>query len=133
MYAMEQIEHPGRRRRRQHSPEFKAELVLSCQQTGVSVAAIAMEHGINPNLLRRWITEHERLGHHETAISHAPRRDVAAQFIPLQLARSEAAQITAVPREDIAIEFEHNGLKATVRWPMAQSEQCATWLRAVMR
>ena len=45
MYTMEQIEHPGRRRRRQHSPEFKAELVLSCQQTSVSVAAIAMEHG----------------------------------------------------------------------------------------
>lgn len=80
MYTNEQIEPSGRRRRRMHSPEFKAELVSHCQQAGVSVAAIAMEHGINPNLLRRWITEHERLGQHE-ALPNAPiQRDIAAQL-----------------------------------------------------
>ena len=42
-------------------------MTASCQQSGVSLAAIAMDHGINPNLLRRWMIEHERLGQHEIA------------------------------------------------------------------
>lgn len=97
------------------------------------MAAVARAHDLHPNLLRKWIQEQERFGDPEPAPVSAVRRDVAAQFIPLQLARSEAAQITAVASEEIGIEFEHHGLKATARWPMAESEQCATWLRAVMR
>ena len=133
MHPYELAAQEGRRHRRQFSIEFKAEVVASCQQRGVSVAAVARAHDLHPNLLRKWIQEQERFGDPEPAPVSTVRRDVAAQFIPLQLARSEAAQITAVASEEIAIEFEHNGLKATVRWPMAQSEQCATWLRAVMR
>jgi len=34
------------RRRREHSAEFKQELIARSLQPGVSVAAIAMEHGI---------------------------------------------------------------------------------------
>jgi transposase len=39
------------RRRREHSAEFKQDLVARSLQPGVSVAAIAMEGGINANLL----------------------------------------------------------------------------------
>lgn len=42
---------PGRRRR-VHSAEFKAQAVQASQQPGVSMAAVAMAHGINANLLR---------------------------------------------------------------------------------
>ena len=34
---------------------FKADLVRQCQVQGISVAAMAMAHGINVNLLRRLI------------------------------------------------------------------------------
>jgi transposase len=34
----------------------KQELVRRCQQPGVSVAATALAHGLNTNLLRKWIT-----------------------------------------------------------------------------
>ena len=46
------------RRRREHSAEFKQELVAHSLQPGVSVAAIAMEHGINANLLFGWRRRH---------------------------------------------------------------------------
>ena len=46
------------RRRREHSAEFKQELVGRSLQSGVSVAAIAMEHGINANLLFGWRRRH---------------------------------------------------------------------------
>ena len=34
----------------------KQELVRRCRQPGVSVAATALAHGLNANLLRKWIT-----------------------------------------------------------------------------
>jgi transposase len=48
-----------RRRRRLHSDEFKADAVAACTQPGMSMAAAAMAHGINANLLRRWVHEAE--------------------------------------------------------------------------
>lgn len=119
MYTNEQDEHSGRRRRRMHSPELKAELVLQCQQAGVSVAAIAVEHGINPNLLRRWITEYERLGHHEVSPSVSRQRDLAAQFIPLLLTRPQEPELQTQADEQIVIDLQRNGLTASVRWPLA--------------
>ena len=42
------------RRRREHSAEFKRDLVARSLESGVSVAAIAMDNGINANLLFGW-------------------------------------------------------------------------------
>jgi len=38
-----------------YDAEAKRELVEACLQPGVSVARIALEHGLNANLLRKWI------------------------------------------------------------------------------
>ena len=43
----------GRRRRRLHSDEFKANAVADTSQLGVSMASVALTRGINANLLRR--------------------------------------------------------------------------------
>ena len=40
----------GRRRRRTHSAEFKAQVVTACSSPGVSSAAVAMAHGVNANI-----------------------------------------------------------------------------------
>lgn len=45
------------RRRRKHSDEFKASAVTACMQPDMSMAAVAMDHGINANLLRRWVPQ----------------------------------------------------------------------------
>ncbi|WP_415792832.1 transposase [Bordetella tumulicola] len=96
---MDSLEQSGRRRRRTHSAEFKAELVASCPQPGVSLTAIALDHGINPNLLRCWTIEHERLGHHELASDSPPQRDVARLNSPLYgLRNPKWYRLTAVPR-----------------------------------
>lgn len=41
--------------RRVHSAEFKAQVLSECRQPGVSVAAIALKHGLNVNLVRKWL------------------------------------------------------------------------------
>lgn len=44
-------------RRRKYSPEFKREAIALTRQPGVSCRQIALEIGINPNLLSRWRRE----------------------------------------------------------------------------
>jgi transposase-like protein len=39
----------------QHSAEFKTMVVMTCEQAGGSIAAIALANGVNANLARRWI------------------------------------------------------------------------------
>jgi transposase len=46
--------------RRQHDRAFKARLVELALQPGASVSAIAMENGINANLLFKWLKDHRR-------------------------------------------------------------------------
>jgi transposase len=46
---------PGAHGRRTYSRKAKRALVELCKAPGVSVAALALAHGINANLLRRWI------------------------------------------------------------------------------
>lgn len=52
------------RSRRIYSAQFKAELIAACLQPGTSIAATAREHGMNANVLHRWLKEH-RLGRHQ--------------------------------------------------------------------
>jgi transposase len=41
--------------RRTYTAEYKQAVVRECRQPGVSVSAIALAHGINANLLRKWL------------------------------------------------------------------------------
>jgi transposase len=44
--------------RRRYDKQAKYELVQACLRPGVSVARVALDHGINANLLRKWISLH---------------------------------------------------------------------------
>jgi transposase-like protein len=44
--------------RRTFSREYKLEVVRECSARGVSVAAVALSHRLNANLVRRWIVQH---------------------------------------------------------------------------
>lgn len=41
--------------RRVHSAEFKAQVMAQCREPGASVAAVAMAHGVNANVVRKWL------------------------------------------------------------------------------
>jgi transposase len=38
-----------------HGAEFKAQVLAACRQPGASVAAVALAHGLNVNLVRKWL------------------------------------------------------------------------------
>ena len=118
----------GRRRRRHHSVFFKAEAVSACQQTGVSIASVALERGLNANLLRRWVHEAEH-GDAPIAIMPAKSSAVLAEaggFIPVSVP-------SGADDSPIKIELRVGAKRLTLQWPASQAQACAVLLRALMK
>lgn len=115
----------GRQRRRIHSDDFKANAVASCMPPGMSMAAVAMAHGINANLLRRWVREAET--RHEANPSRSlPAPSKIAAFVPMQLPAPSVAP-------DIRIELRRGATAITVSWPTEAAPACAAWMRELLR
>jgi len=68
----------GRDGRRQYDPSWKARLVAACLEPGVSVSRMALDHGINANLLRKWIKAVKEMG--------AAGSSARSAFIPVHVA-----------------------------------------------
>lgn len=51
---------PGATRlRRTYARQFKSEVIAQCLVPGASVSAIALSHGINANVIRKWLPRNE--------------------------------------------------------------------------
>jgi len=113
-------------RRRRHSAEFKMQVIKTCRQPGVSVAATALRYGLNANMLRLWIRNHERamVGGERLA----PPASVA-EFVPLKLSLPVEPAVTS----DIVIEVKRGTSTVTVRWPGSAAMECASWLQHWLR
>jgi transposase len=116
----------GRRRRRAHSAEFKAQVVAACSAPGASAAAVAMAHGVNANLARRWVVAARRPGGRALAEATASSA-VPAAFVPVQLPPAEAAPA------DIRVELRRGVTVINVSWPCTAASDCAAWMRELLR
>jgi transposase len=118
----------GGRRRRRHSDEFKANAVAACLQPGVSMAAVAMAHGINANLLRRWVRDEEMRA--DASTNDEPVDGAAAlpgpAFVPIAVA-------PAASTADIRIELKRGAMSIVVTWPATAATECAGWIRELLR
>jgi transposase-like protein len=122
-----------RQRRRVHSDAFKAGAVAACAQPGMSMAAVAMAHGINANLLRRWVHEAEMKPRGDVVradvVVGAAAREPKTVFVPVSLPPS--APPAQVP--DIRIELRRGPTTVTVTWPAGAASDCAVWMRELLR
>jgi transposase-like protein len=121
----------GRRRRRKHSDEFKTKVVAACRKQGVSIAAVALAHRLNANLLRRWVVAAERDRAAKPARSVVPSRGLpvpAAEptFIPVPIVKSAS-------ESQITIELRRGPTAVKVAWPVTAAAECAAWLRELLR
>ena len=113
----------GRRRRRQYSSEFRADLIKAASQPGVSVAAVALANGMNANLLRRWIKMAQSRENLVTAMSASLPVE---GFVPLSMPSPGSDR-------DVRIELSRGAMSIKVNWPISAAGACALWVREVMR
>ena len=136
MDTIDEAAHGGRRRRR-HSAEFKSRAVQACRHPGVSIASVALAHGVNANLLRRWLSQRSTVPPPPLiALQPAPRVDKqsaspvsagTAQFVPIKVPTSPP------PATDIRIELRRGPITISVSWPTHEAAACAAWLREWLR
>lgn len=118
--------HSGRRRH--HDRAFKAKLVQQCLEPGASVSAIALEHGINANMLFTW----RRAWLRESAA--ASRSATETTLLPVRLEPQQpVAAIVNTPKPAVPtgyglIELEIAGAKLRLRGNVQEDS-----LRAVLR
>ncbi len=114
--------------RRMHGVQFKTAVLAACREPGVSVAAVAQAHGLNANLVRKWLVGRgvKRCGlagaSHTRPMTDAPP---AIPFVPVAL------PVAARPRcenasEIIQVDLTRAGATLKVSWPAGQA--CAAWL-----
>ncbi len=102
------------RQRKSYPKSFKAQVVHECEQPGVSVAAIAMRHGINANVVRRWIPLYR-----DQQVAALPA------FIPLKVEQKRKTEALAI------IELALGQQALTVTWPASDPEGCARFIRGL--
>jgi transposase len=116
--------------RRRHGADLKARVLSECERPGASVAAIAMAHGLNANLVHKWRRKIRDASQSTAAI---PAIELAP-FIALPLTAAPAAPgPTASPPPDIRIELRRAALTVNITWPVDAADKCAALLRELLR
>lgn len=122
MTELSMLEAP--RKRRRYSPELKTHIINACQQTGTSVAGIALENALNANPVHKWIREARR----QTSINDPPA------FVPVPISGTSAPESTrhnneanytrlSIPRaKDVVI----------VEWLVSDQQGCQALLKNLL-
>jgi transposase len=122
--------HPNSSSRRVHSAEFKAQILCECRQPGASVSAVAIAHGLNTNVVRKWLAGRglKRMGATASAALGIPP---SLQFVPVELTRSPVVAAVAASEPDIRIELQRGGLHVKLQCAASASALYAAQLRAL--
>lgn len=126
--------HPNRSSRRVHSAQFKAQVLSECRQPGASVSAVAIAHGLNTNVVRKWLAGRnlKRMGLN-TPSPGCPSGQAATalQFVPLNLSEAHLPASMQSVRPEIRIELERGGLSIKLHCSSAAAAAYAAQLRAM--
>ena len=122
MHTMASEANASRPQRRFYSPQLKGQVTQECRQSGASVAGVALSHGINANIVHRWLREHS-----QTAL--VPQSQA---FVPVTL-DEPAPGFAPQAAPDIRVEVQRANATIVVKWPLQGGAACAAWLREWLR
>lgn len=95
------------RQRTSYPKPLKAQIVQECLQPGVSMASVALRHGINANLARNWIP-----------LYHDVQAPALPAFVPIKM--------EPIARPDqpllVSLEIPFGQQTITVKWPSADPD-----------
>jgi transposase len=107
------------RLRRSYSRALKAQIIAQCGDPKKSVAGVALAHGINANIIHKWLRLRKR---GQLAVSES-----SFVAVPMTPPREPASPQT------IRVDIIKSGVTVTVNWPTGDGAQCAAWLRDWLR
>lgn len=112
-------------KRRSYSPDFKRKIVIACSEPGASVARIAREHGLNANLVHRWIRQ--------AKAKSLPTITPAFVALPMTGEQAPRSSADSTDSECLAIEIPFRQQAIKVSWPVSQTERCLALLRELLQ
>lgn len=89
--------------RRTYPRQFKREVVAQCLAPGASVSAIALSHGINANVIRKWLPQRDSRVATATAAMLPVTIDSAAAPTPTPALKRRAPAAPAMARAPIEL------------------------------
>jgi transposase len=124
------IDRGGKRR---YDPQAKRKLIEACLEPGTSLAGLALAHGVNANLLRKWVVKHQRQVACEADVI-APAASVFVPVIigaqePISMSGSMATPVTAPPHQPSRLQAR---LPNGVTLELACDQQDTTLLSALI-
>ena len=123
--------HPNRSSRRVHSAEFKARILAECRQPGASISAVAIAHGLNTNVVRKWLAGRGLKRMREAVPATAGGVVPNLRFVPVELTRTESVVTSVASDPDIRIELQRGGLHVKLQCASSAAALYAAQLRAL--
>ena len=102
------------RQRSSYPKPFKARVVQECLQPGATVSSVAIRHGINANVIRKWLPVYR-----DQAVTTLPA------FVPVQPLPKRTVD------EVVVIVLPLGSKSITVKWPASDPDGCARFIRSL--
>ena len=107
-----------------YDAEAKLELIRACLQPGVSIARLALKHGVNANLLRTWVARYQREeSKHAVASQSENKSESTGAFTPVRIEAAIEDKLSSNLFAVRAPQMNTNGepgLSSIVSMPKAQ-------------
>jgi transposase len=118
--------------RRNHSPEFKASVLAACRKPGVSIAGVALAHGVNANVVHKWLAG---IGMKRCAANlpvAAPSPMSPMQFLPVDVSASHLdAHKVSARSQDIRLDLDLGAMQIKLHCPRGSAQSAAALLRSL--
>lgn len=103
------------RQRSSYPKPFKAQVVQECLQPGATLSSVAIRHGINANVIRKWLPLYR----------DQPPAALPA-FVPLRASPKRLGEASAT----IELPLGEQSI-IVVKWPTSDPEGCARFVRGL--
>ena len=114
------------RKRRRYSAALKAQIIAECAAPGVSVAKVALSHGINANIVHGW----RKLARGAQPLA------TRQEFVPVSVAPTAVTAPSHGENYDarsIELELRRGAVTIKVLWPVTAAIELSAYTRELLR
>ena len=113
-------------KRRTYSAEFKQQIVQACKASEVSIASVALQHGLNTNLVSKWIRLIDaKPGNDRSLLPNKPAFIALSCSAPLDPTPTPTDMLT------VQITLPHSKAEIGLKWQVSEISALAELLKAL--